>query len=328
MSGFYRRSGSSTEHISNLNPDHVSTIAVPIKAGLRPVLGVYWSPHAPGDSKFVCSDDEIALAAYRLLGISKVPVLIYRPSTSALPEAAIWCEKRGEDIRLAGSVPSSRSDAEMVFGTNDPPIDLLINSLSERCQQVRSQILQFHQETADGTHYHHVLHATLKRHERLLDSIRVLVSSGRIEHAEGLLRIGYEAFLNFYLDWLSPGFFGPRLQLLSAVRHAEIDEQDPKNLASLKGSLAVLQNFTKLLETTAEKARLSPLGTVVHSLLYPPLSLVSHQTYGNVESEADSFHDAPTKNSETRTRQLGRWLDAITTAMVLRIRDDTGGATP
>jgi hypothetical protein len=106
----------------------------------------------------------------------------------------------------------------------------------------------------------------------MLDSILCLVDLGRIEHAEVLARVAYEGFLNFYIDWLSPEFFGPRLQLLSSVRAAQGGGD-----SSLDDSLSVLDNLPLLLENTSEKARISPLGSFFHSSMYPPLSLVAHQ---------------------------------------------------
>jgi hypothetical protein len=214
----------------------------------------------------------------------------------------------------------------MMFGVEDPPFDELISSLSNASERTRRLIRRFHLNDLEATHYHQVLHAILRRHEEFLSSIRVMVEQNRLEHAEGLARMCYEAFLNFYLDWLAPWFFGPRFQLLSAVRYAELAENDPKELKELRDSLSVLQNFTQLLETTADKARLSPLGSIFHSMVYPPLSLVSHQSYSNLEAEAVTFSDTVTDAPPERVRQLGRWLDAITTAMVVRIRDDAGSA--
>ena len=167
-----------------------------------------------------------------------------------------------------------------------------------------------------------MLHALLLRHERILDSISRMVALGRVEHASVLTRVAYEAFLNFYVDWLSPEFFGPRLQFLSAVRAAQ-----RRGIETPDDSLAVLANLVEFFENTSDKARVSPLGSSFHTLIYPWLSLVAHQSYGFLQYEASDFRDADFLDPRSDVGQLGRWLDILTAALLVRIRNDIGIAT-
>lgn len=128
----------------------------------------------------------------------------------------------------------------------------------------------------------------------------------------------YEGFLNFYLDWLSPEFFGIRLQVWAALKGRET-----RGEKRIDDDWLVLQNFSSLFGNTAEKAKLSPLGQTYHDLIYPPLSLISHQAYGNVEKEASSFDDE-FRVSDMNARQIGRWLSTLSAALLSRIRNDIG----
>ncbi|MBV8121604.1 MAG: hypothetical protein JO081_16890 [Alphaproteobacteria bacterium] len=92
----------------------------------------------------------------------------------------------------------------------------------------------------------------------------------------------------------------------------------------MDGSLAVLGNFPDVLENTSEKAQVSPLGCFFHSSIYPPLSLVAHQSYMHLEHEAVSFDDNDLSDISARVKQLGRWLDILTAALLVRVRNDVG----
>jgi len=88
--------------------------------------------------------------------------------------------------------------------------------------------------------------------------------------------------------------------------------------------LAVLDNLPQLLENTSEKARISPLGSFFHSSIYPPLSLVVHQSYVHLDDEASGFSDSDLPDPAARVKQLGRWLDVLTAALVVRVRNYLG----
>lgn len=318
-SGYYEREANGAVIFSNLNQNHIPIMQRTIRGGCRPSLDLYWTPLAPGGGGYVCADDETALAAYSRLNFAWVPCKVLRPKKVQASEASIWLEKHGEVVRLKKAVAPVGDMYKSFVGSGFPPFCDLVRVLIDHCESTRSAIFSFHQDDGSDVHYHQMLHAFIRRHERTLDSISRLVELGRTEHAEALARVAYEGFLNFYIDWLSPEFFGPRLQLLSSIRSAQ-----SRGVRSQDDGLAVLDNFPDFLENTSEKGRISPLGSFFHSSIYPPLSLVTHQSYTHLEDEASSFEDRALPDLSARVKQLGRWLDVLTAALVLRVRNDIG----
>lgn len=284
------------------------------------MLDLYWSPLAPGAGGYVCPDDEPALAAYRNLKFALVPCRILNPKTVDAPEASVWLEMREDKAFLAKVVPPVSDKYGAFFGETPIPFQQLMQNLITKCRDTRNIIIKFHRKGQSPVHYHEMLYAFLRRHETLLDSVARLIALGRSEHAGSLTRVGYEAFLNFYIDWLSPEFMGPRLQVLSAIRHAQ-----SQGVEELTSSLPALTNFVGLLENASEKARISPLGSFFHKVIYPSLSLVVHQSYVYLEDDA-SFDDPSPDDAqdESYLAQLSRVLDVLTAALVFRIRNDVG----
>lgn len=319
ISGYCERQADETVISSDLNQEDIPFMERMIRGGSRPSLDLYWSPLAPGGGAYVCADDETALAAYSRLNFTSVPCRVLRPKKVEASEASIWLETHGERVRLKKAVAPILDTYKSFVGSGFPPFCDIVRILFEQCERTRSAIVAFHEDDGSGVHYHQMLHAVLRRHERALDSISRLVELGRTEHAEALTRVAYEGFLNFYVDWLSPEFFSRRLQLLSTVRSAQSNGR-----RSLDDSLGVLTNFPEFLENTSDKARISPLGSFFHSSIYPPLSLVAHQSYVHLEDEASSFGDSDLSDSPGRVKQLGRWLDVLTAALVVRVRNDIG----
>lgn len=318
--GFYvRRSDGVIEHISNLSEFGVPQLQSIIRSGGRPTLDLQWSPHAPDGGGYVCADDEVTLAAYRALGISMVPCRVLRPIAQPGPEAAIWLEGKDERTALAKTVPPSIVGYASFFGDKQICIEEALEELIAKCVSTSEGVRSFHQDYNHDVHYHEMLHALTRRHARVLDSILKLVRMGRQEHAIGLFRMAYEAFLNFYFDWIAPEFFGPRLQLLSALRNSDSSEESVDNSA-----WEVLCNFPGLLENTSEKARLSPLGATFHKFMYPASSLVVHQSYRHLEFEASAFDDLESTETIFTEPQLVRYLDVLTAALLIRIRNDVG----
>lgn len=317
--GFYKRSGNQTVHFSEPKSENIPICERMIRGGSRHPLELYWSPLAPNGGAYVCADDEAFLAAYINLGFKIVPCRVLRPQKTQASEASLWTERRGEHVFLAHAVGPAIDGYASVAGLELPPFPDLIKLLSQASLAARNAVLSFHRDDGSGIHYHQMLYAFLKRHERLLDSINQLISLERIEHAEALARVSYEAFLNFYIDWLSPEFFGPRLQLLSAIRTAQ-----SQGMTDATERLDVLGNFAEFLENAKDKGRISPLGSSFHDLIYPPLSLVVHQSYSHLQNEASAFDDEVPDDFQWHVEQLGRWLDVLTAAIVARIGNDVG----
>lgn len=322
-SGFFERRASNTVLVSDLVREHSVKLAIAIRQGMRPALTVYWSSLAPSESKFVCPDDEPALAAYRMLGIEMVPCIVLRPAKAAHSEASIWAEQAEANIRFVRAVAPRTEKFATFFGAGLPEFSEVIRFLRRKCRSTRQKVIAFHLDSDGDIHYHQMLHAVLVRHERILDSIRHLIRWRRVEHASAIVRVAYEAFLNFYLDWISPEFFGPRLQILSAIREREksIDPLERKDAAEW---LKILPNFEEILGKVSDKARISPLGSTFHNWIYPPLSLVSHQSYGHIEMEATGFSTEAPDDDPKSVQQLGRWLDLITAALVVRVQNEIG----
>jgi hypothetical protein len=220
-SGYYERRAGEIMQVSSLNPKHVAIMEREIRGGSRPELVLYWNPIAPNGGAYVCSDDEAALAAYRKLNFSLVPCSILRPKKMRGIEACIWLKDYGRYTGIDRVIPPNVNNVPMFAHDSKIPFSTFVEFLVKQCKQTRKSILLFHRQNRSDMHYHQMLYAFVRRHERLLDSTSKLIALGRAEHAEALIRLAYEAFLNFYIDWLSPEFFGPRLQLLSAIRAAQ-----------------------------------------------------------------------------------------------------------
>ena len=70
----------------------------------------------------------------------------------------------------------------------------------------------------------------------------------------------------------------------------------------------MLSNFVEFFEKASDKGLISPLGSYFHSAIYPPLSLVAHQSYVNLEQEALSFVECHDPTFDGRAKQLARYL--------------------
>ena len=318
-SGYFKRTGDGVAHVSDLKNADIPFLEREIRGGGRPSLDLYWNPHVPGGGGYVCADDEVVLAAYKQLNFALVPCRILNPRKFDLPEACLWIEQRGKDVGLAKSCPPKIDNYALFADSAKLPFADLIDFLKNCCRKTCSSIVKFHCEANVGVHYHQMLHALVVRHERLLDSIHHLVEIGRFEHASSLIRIGYESFLNFYIDWLSPEFLGPRLQYLSAVRAAKFD--NPKEI---KDKLTILSNFPILFEKTIEKAQISPLGLLFHNIVYPELSLIAHQSYIFLERDAKDFQPSEKLEDPSDLETFGRWINILTAALLIRVENDVG----
>jgi hypothetical protein len=279
VSGFFVRDGKEVVHKSFHDEKRVKDMVAILRGGQRPMLLVYWNIHAPGPWKYVCPDDELMLAAYRAAGIRMIPCQILRPKKTARGVGEIWVRSGARRIMLDSTLPASSAAVATMFGEKKVRFSHLVGKLRKSCDETLPMIEAFHQEGGDGVSYHQMLHATVVRHERTLDSIRYLVGRRRREHAGALTRLAYEAYLNFYLDWLSPEFLGPRIQLLSRIRDAQLNSSEEEAAKrNLKG-LEAIREFVPLFESTLEKARLSPLTEQFYRMFYPQFSLMTHQSY-------------------------------------------------
>ena len=319
-SGYFERLSGSTKHTSNLKLEKVPLLEAIIKSGGRPTVDAIWSPLAPSGGGYMCPDDELALTAYRNLGISMIPCRILKPTKKMSIEAAIWLEKRSNQVRMARSIPPKIDSIGFFDHPDDKdfPFEERVSKITQKSSEIREEIIKFHLNAADKTHFHQVLYALLRRHERILDSVKRLIELDRVEHASALVRVAYESFLNFYLDWLSPQFFGPRLQLLSYVR-----EMDGAKSAYDEG-WKTLSNFADLFENTTKKGIISPLGERIHRDIYAGLSSISHQSYVYLEHEASNFWEAEPPEQLLTRHRVAQIVDMVSYALISRVANEVG----
>jgi hypothetical protein len=176
-SGYYEREADSTALVRNVLYKHVPNIERAIRRGDRPTLDVYWSAVVPGGGGYVCADDETVLTAYSRLNFAFVPCRVLRPKKVEAPEASIWLEKHGERVQFKKAVAPTVDTYASFVGSAYPPFGEIVRALIHKCEATRSGLVSFHQKDASGVHYHQMLHAFLRRHERVLDSISRLARS-------------------------------------------------------------------------------------------------------------------------------------------------------
>lgn len=319
-SGIYHRLASGEiVHRTNMKPQKATLMERQIRGGHRPTVDLFWNAHCREGGGFICPDDENALEGYRRANVSLVPCRIIRPKKVAHSEGAIWLAARKNSARMDRLIAPEITGYASFLGTTESNIRETGAVLSTLCEQARSEIKAFHSEASSGVHYHQMLFAFVRRHELAIESVLDLLSKGRAEHALAVVRMAYEAFLNFYLDWLSPEFFGPRLQLLAMLKEVSVTGDD-----AIDSAMDSLENFPALFGNSAEKAKICPLGTLFHNAAYPALSLVVHQSYGNIEKYSSSFYDGEQTLRKEDELQLCRWLDFLTAAILIRVRNEVG----
>jgi hypothetical protein len=269
----------------------------------------------PKGGSYVSPDSEVILAAYLELGFKKVPARILRPIQCEASEGAIWIGAKKGSVELVRGVAPNTRGYDAYREANNVSRAEAFKYLLNRCAEVQNDIISFHLDGVSELNYHEMIHAVVRRHARLLDSTQRMIDLGRLEHAYILTRTAYEAFLNFYIDWLSPEFFGPRLQLLSSIRMKEPSD------GSAEGA-ELLGNFLPFLENVSEKSRVSVLGRQFYDSIYAPLSRVVHQSYAYIEREADSFEEEP--DDAESVDHLMSCLNVLTAALVERVLNEVG----
>lgn len=320
VEGFYRKTSGQPEHVVNRElVEGAGRLIQAIRGGHRPSIEVYWSALNPRPHKYVCPDAEAAVVAYRELGISQIPVRVMNAKKSRLTESAICIYEAGEREGYSHSIVVPRTRYRSFWGASPPKPEDAIARLAQLCAPLEAEIARFHKPFLE-IHYHHVIREQVIRHRELLESMGLLLSIGRVSHCFALLRLMYEGFLNHYLDWLSPEIFGPRLHALSAFRRHQARERREDRVCKDDEIRDALGGLLPLLESVEQKAQLSPLGGSFYRSVYPTLSFVVHQDYGEKSApldwgEADSARDAEI---------LVIWADAITATLLWTISSDLG----
>lgn len=308
--GFFEHKAGEVHHRSELDSNYVLTTRDSISSGARPIVEVYWSQLAPNKGGYVCPDSEVTLATYRLTSINYVPIRILKPKRAAGPEGAIIIRPTEDGFRHLQRPTHVGYDTFRIDGDIDATFEL--DLLISYCEDTLSEITSFHKEGDGKLHYHQFLHAIVRRHARAVSSISWLVVNKRFEHAFILLRSTYEAFLNFYVDWLSPELIGPRLQFISSVRARN----------SCASELKIIGNYANLLESSSQKALLTPLGSSFYENVYGFLSLAAHQSYSYTQREGSSFLEQEDEREVAST--IAQHVNFITAALLKRVRNEVG----
>lgn len=271
------------------------------------------------------------LAAYREAGIRHVPCHVLKPKAEHLDESAVLVRSDGDRIRFVRSIAVPRESAPAFWFPADIDLPDFLSRLARRCAETRDKINQFRLETPNKSYFNEVLLAYVNRHEEMLSAVRILILSGHADYALSLVRLGYESFLNFYLDWLNPEFFGPRIQLLSKVSDrrrsrrrepASSETAEPEPLSEVV--VAALAGLEPLFESVRQKARISPLGDTFYDIAYSWLSSFVHQDYGLTERDALDLATASPRDERFAHDAIRTWANVITAALLLYIEDDVG----
>jgi hypothetical protein len=200
--------------------------------------------------------------------------------------------------------------------------------LVEIASETKGQIRRFHIPGESRTHYHQSLYSIVHRHEETISSILDLLLAKRNQQAVALTRMLYEGFLNFYIDWLSPEHVGPMLQLAALVRRRQLfgDDGNPSEDKAPNIDDVLGKGFADLIQTTAHKARISPLGAHFHELVYPWLSFAAHQDYGTTQEHSSLLEHSFDESEANLPDKLVLWIDVITAALVVRVLADVGSS--
>ena len=111
----------------------------------------------------------------------------------------------------------------------------VIRTLTRSVESTKNAISAFHLAPAEVViHYHHTLYSVLCSMEQLLHAIELLLSNDLEYQVRPLIRLAYDLFLNFYIDWLYPEKMGPLFQALAVL--SRIDKSHPE-YASLNDAI-------------------------------------------------------------------------------------------
>lgn len=320
--GFYIWEAGAAQYVCDPVVDIlVSMVAGSIRDGRRPEIEVYWSPLSPREKKYVCPDDVTTLIAYRMTGIREVPVRIYGARSETLKHSAVSIYPAGKNKGYGGIIACTSEGFSSLLGADVGEAGPAISLLIEACASVDAAVAGFDRGGGDVS-YHDAVRAQLQRSRRTLESIGLLIAQDRIDHSLALVRLLYEGYLNHFLDWLAPEFFGPRLQTIAQFKRLRARDMCQGLAHSDSEVRKALGGLLNLADSVEQKARLSPLGDIFYRLAYPPLSFVVHQDYGEM---VGSLNDPViVEDAAERLHAVLRWSDVITAALIDLVQADTG----
>jgi hypothetical protein len=335
--GFFRRESSGASEYVFEAPEekYVELEAHDIRRGFRPHLLLYRGVFGDSNNRLVCSDDLVVYAAYRQLGIVKVPAMILGKQRDLLIESAICTRTNPSDgiARFESTCAVLPTAYNSILGDRfeSGSIDTLaaLTSLKEAAIFACEKIKLFHTNEAAGDtgfiHYHHTLYSVAYRLAEGIAAIKLLVENEVTLQIRPLVRSIYELFLNFYIDWLCPEQMGPLLQALAIIRQAPDDQPGLQELT--ESVREIYKGLVEICGNASAKGTLSPLGTHFHNIAYPVLSQIIHQDFRVTHEYISSLEEGtPKQLGRAELKPLVQWLDVIVTATVMRIADDVGAS--
>jgi hypothetical protein len=301
-----------------------------IRFGFRPPIFLYKAFVGPAKNKLICSDDLLALHAYRKLGIRYVPAVILGKHPECLQESGICTRgvpKTGTSIfdsvivHEHAFVPSLAGDLDSF---EDQDFTEVVRTLSRSVGSTKDAIATFHQLSGETTiHYHHTLYSVLCSLEQLLRAVELLLSNDLEHQIRPLVRSAYDLFLNFYIDWLYPEKMGALFQALAVL--GRTDKSRPEYISLNDAIRGTFGGLVDILMNQSEKGRISPFGSKVHQAIYSGLSPSVHQDFGVTQEFGDSLESGviePLPRSELASTL--KYLNIVVSATIIRIADDVG----
>lgn len=314
--GHYVKDGESNIHQLHQTDAFGKAVANGIRSGGRPQLIVYWSQLCPKNSKWVCTDDQNILLGYKKLGFTFVPCTVLKPARLA-SEHAVIVVRKSDGPEISGIFQPLKAERAAVFRSGKSArADLKLGkkSLSKLRYRLKEHTLQFEQQTT----YHSMLVAVLDHQLACICYFLKMQSDGQYDLAAGVVRQAYEGLLNLYLDWLSPEKIGSILELKSSIASIGYDDIEAKSLRKLFSMK--FGKLADLIENTAKKSEINPIGRVIHRELYSELSAAAHQTYRQIQRRIENSETS----LQTEFQVLERYLNVIVSGVYEIVRNETG----
>lgn len=334
--GFYRRSGSTVESITDqVSQEELEYTEDLIRSGHRPEIYVYKNIYPNTPEKYIAPDDSAVYQAYSSLKIEMIPAIVLETSTD-LEESAYEIRAlnyKDEHLGIFINSTLSKKESRYVHSILGKEISRNhaeeLEKLRQYASKLSEKVKMFHNNYMPNLHYHQTLFSILYRLSENLEAIKLLISNGYYFQAVCLLRSAYEISLDFYVDWLAPEQIGFWLQVHSRVNRDGLNKA--LELAHPIGNktdklISERKSYCyNLLSKVSNKADISPLGKKFYNDVYTFSSEVIHQDF-NMTEIYSKLMDNP--NSETfnekSTTTLIRCLDLITAKICARIEKDIG----
>lgn len=317
----------------------VDILALEIKAGRRSQLFLYKS-RVSSDYDFFCPDDANMYAAYKGVGITKVPVVLLDYDLHDLEESALcisYPNSKDSHYVITDFIPSVRDDGKvkMYFGMNARhEIDDVAHKLENIVEDTSKHLRLFHIKSKGKIHYNHMVASILFRLRQSLRAISLLSKEKLTDQVIIQLRAIYELSLNHYIDWLAPEAIGPYAQLFSIVSRKDWENmrkkfyEENRNNEWSEVQIREIQKSDNrlydLLTKVSEKAKLNPLRSK-HKDLYSFLSRFAHQDFYITARHAHTLTLPEELRDDPKfIKYVTLYMDIIITQIISNINSDLG----